>query len=85
LRRHDPAAFDIRVLSAEENRELLSSIDVTTLLVHGGRSDICDSDLAAGIARSIGNCSVVEFAECNHGLPLQQPERLVTVVREFLT
>lgn len=85
LRRHDPAVFDIRTLSAEQNWELLSSIDVPTLLVHGGRSDNCDSDLAARIARSIGNCSVVEFAECTHGLPLQQPERLLTVVREFLT
>ena len=64
-------------------KQLVSMIDVPGLLVFGDKG-VVSSAVAEEIQRLNPKIQVNRIPEAGHGLPYDQPERFVAVVRSFI-
>lgn len=68
----------------DEAWQLVSNIEVPTLLVRGAASDILARDVAERMVDSIPDCRLEEIAGAGHPVPLDQPEAFLAAVERFL-
>jgi pimeloyl-ACP methyl ester carboxylesterase len=86
LHAHTPAsaeafqrmAFDIDV------RDVLSTVNVPTLIIHASRDRVCHVENARYLARHIPNAKYVELDGDDH-VPWFDPDETIAEIREFLT
>ncbi len=77
-------AFDVLTPPNPEYREVVSAIDVPSLLVIGDGSPVVTLEMAAELRRLNPRLRVEQVRDAGHGLPFDQPERLGEVVASFL-
>ena len=77
-------AFGILTLPNPGYLQLVSAIEVPSLLVIGDVGSIISPETAAELARTNPRLEVVQIAEAGHGIPYDQPERFSAVVQTFL-
>lgn len=71
-------AFDIDV------RDIVSTINVPTLILHTVGDQICHVENARFLAKEIPNAKYVELPGADH-VPWFEPDRVLNEIREFLT
>lgn len=71
-------------ITPEEGWRMISRVNVPTLIVRGGDSDILSVETAQRMARDIPNARVVEVRDAGHSVPLDQPDGFLESVRGFL-
>ena len=76
-------AFEVLTPPNPEYRDVVSAIDVPTLVVIGD-SPVVTLDTATELQRLNGRVRIAEVKDAGHGLPFEQPERLAEVVGAFL-
>jgi pimeloyl-ACP methyl ester carboxylesterase len=76
-------AFDVLTPPNPEYRDVVSAIDVPTLLVIGD-SPVVTLEVATDLQRLNPRVRIEQVQDAGHGLPFDQPERLGEVVRTFL-
>lgn len=77
-------AFDVLTPPNPEYRNVMSAIDVPTLLVIGGRSPVVTLEMAMELRSLNPRVRIEQVQNASHGLPFDQPERLGAVVVQFL-
>jgi pimeloyl-ACP methyl ester carboxylesterase len=77
------AAFDVLTPPNPDYKELVSAIDVQSLLVFGDKG-VVSSAVAEELQRLNPRFQVEQIREAGHGLHYDQPERFAAVVRSFL-
>jgi N-formylmaleamate deformylase len=65
------------------SREVVSAIDVPTLLVIGDKP-VATLDMLTGLRSLNPRLRIEQIANAGHDLPFEQPERLGEVVASFL-
>jgi pimeloyl-ACP methyl ester carboxylesterase len=78
-----PAAFDILRPPNPPYRDLVSALDVPTLLVIGDKP-VVTLDMATELCELNPLLRVDQIDDAGHGLPLDQPERLAQTVLTFV-
>lgn len=78
------SAFDVLTPPNPDYMQLVSAIDVPSLLVIGGTSAVVSATVAAELQILNPRFQVKQIVEAGHGIPYDQPERFATVVRSFL-
>ncbi len=78
------SAFDVLTPPNPDHRQLLSILEVPTLLVIGD-APVVSPATAAELASLNPHLRVERVRSAGHGVPYDQPERLAAVVRAFLT
>jgi len=78
------AAFDVLTPPNPDYRQLLSAIEVPSLLVIGGPAGVVSPEVAADLQRLNPRLQVEQIPEAGHGLHYDQPERFAVVVKAFL-
>ncbi len=76
-------AFDVLTPPNPEYRDLVSAIDVPSLLVIGD-SPVVTLEMATELHSLNSRVRIEEIEDAGHGLPFEQPERLAEVVVSFL-
>jgi pimeloyl-ACP methyl ester carboxylesterase len=71
-------------LAPEPQWQLLNQITCPTLLVRGAETDLLARETAERMTRTIPDCKLVDVSNAGHSVPLDNPERFVAAVREFL-
>ena len=77
------AAFDVLTPPNPEHRDVVSAIDVPSLLVIGD-SPVVTLEMATELRILNPRLHVEQVRNAGHGLPFEQPERLGEVVASFL-
>ena len=77
-------AFDILKPPNPDYMQVVSAIEVPTLLVIGGSAGVVSPDVAADLHRLNPRLQVEQIPEVGHGLHYDQPERFAVVVKSFL-
>ncbi len=77
------AAFDVLTPPNPEYRDVVSAIDVPSLLVIGD-SPVVTLDMATELRSLNPRLRIEQIQNAGHGLPFEQPERLGEVVVSFL-
>jgi len=77
-------AFDVLTPPNPAYREVVSAIDVPTLLVIGDRSPVVTLEMATELRTLQPRVRIEQVQHAGHGLPFEQPERLGAVVLSFL-
>ena len=77
-------AFDVLTPPNPDYMQLVSSIEVPSLLVIGGLAGVVSPDVAADLQRVNLRLQVEQIPEVGHGLHYDQPERFAVVVKSFL-
>ncbi len=78
------AAFDVLTPPNPDYMQVVSSIEVPTLLVIGGLAGVVSPEVAADLQRANPRLQVEKIPEAGHGLHYDQPERFAAVVKSFL-
>jgi len=78
------AAFDVLTPPNPDYRQVMSAIEVPSLLVMGGPAGVVSPEVAADLQRINPRLQVEQIPEAGHGLPYDQPERFAVVVQSFL-
>jgi pimeloyl-ACP methyl ester carboxylesterase len=78
------AAFDILTPPNPDYMQVVSAIEVPSLLVVGGPAGVVSFDVAADLQRLNPRLQVEQIPEVGHGLHYDQPERFAVVVKSFL-
>ena len=78
------AAFDVLTPPNPDYRQLVSAIQVPSLLVIGGPAGVVSPDVAADLQRLNPRLQVEQIPESGHGLHYDLPERFALVVKAFL-
>ena len=78
------AAFDVLTPPNPNYRQVVSAIEVPSLLVIGGPAGVVSPAVAAELQRLNPRLQVEQIPEVGHGLHYDQPERFVAVVKSFL-
>jgi len=78
------AAFDVLTPPNPDYRQVVSAIEVPSLLVIGGPAGVVSPDVAADLQRLNPRFQVEQIPEAGHGLHYDQPERFAAVVKAFL-
>ncbi|HSD85852.1 MAG TPA: alpha/beta hydrolase [Anaerolineae bacterium] len=76
-------AFDVLTPPNPDYRQLVSSIDVPTLLVIG-ENGVVSPIVAAELQRVNSKFQVEKIPKAGHGVHYDQPERFAAVVKSFL-
>jgi pimeloyl-ACP methyl ester carboxylesterase len=76
-------AFDVLALPNPEYRDVVSAIDVPSLLVIGD-SPVVTLEMATELRSLNPRVRIEQVQDAGHGLPFEQPERLGAVVVSFL-
>jgi N-formylmaleamate deformylase len=77
-------AFDVLTPPSPDYMQLVSAIDVPSLLVIGDTASVVSSAVAAELQRLNPRFQVEQIQETGHGVPYDQPERFAVVVKSFL-
>jgi N-formylmaleamate deformylase len=77
------AAFDVLTPPNPPYRDVVSAIDVPTLLVIGDKP-VATLDMVMGLRSLNPGLRIEQIPNAGHGLPFEQPERLGEVVASFL-
>jgi pimeloyl-ACP methyl ester carboxylesterase len=77
------AAFDVLTPPNPDYRDVVSTIDVPSLLVIGDRP-VVTLEMAAELRSLNPRVRIEQIHDAGHGLPFEQPERLGEVVVSFL-
>ncbi|AUX46906.1 hydrolase [Sorangium cellulosum] len=77
-------AFDVLTPPNPEYRDVVSAIDVPSLLVIGDSSPVVTLEMATELRSLNPRLRIEQVQDAGHGLPFQQPERLAEVVLSFL-
>jgi pimeloyl-ACP methyl ester carboxylesterase len=77
-------AFDVLTPPNPEYRDVVSAIDVPSLLVIGDSSPVVTLEMATELRGLNPRVQVEQVPDAGHGLPFEQPERLEAVVASFL-
>ena len=77
-------AFDVLTPPNPEFREVVSAIDVPSLLVVGDTSPVVTLEMAAELSSLNPRLRIEQVRDAGHGLPFDQPERLGELVASFL-
>ena len=77
-------AFEVLTPPNPDYRQLVSAIEVPTLLVIGDKGNVVSLETAAELRRLNPRLRVEQIRDAGHGLPYDQPERLAATVRSFL-
>ena len=64
--------------------QIVSAIEVPSLLVMGGSAGVVSPEVAADLQRLNPRLQVEQIPEVGHGLHYDQPERFAVVVKSFL-
>ncbi len=78
------AAFDVLTPPNPDYMQVVSAIEVPSLLVMGGSAGVVSPDVAADLQRLNLRLQVEQIPEVGHGLQYDQPERFAVVVQSFL-
>jgi N-formylmaleamate deformylase len=78
------SAFDVLTPPNPEYRDVVSAIDVPSLLVIGDSSPGVTLEMVAGLRSLNRRVRIEQVQGAGHGLPFEQPERLREVVVPFL-
>lgn len=78
------SAFDVLTPPNPDYRDLMSAIDVPTLLVIGDTSPVVTPEMAAELRGLHPRVQVEQVRGAGHGLPYDQPARLAEVVLTFV-
>jgi 3-oxoadipate enol-lactonase len=86
LLRADPRHFAAacRALATVDLRPVLTKIANPTLVVVGTLDTATPPDLARDLAKGIRGATLREIPDCGHCPPLQEPEKFLAAVRDFL-
>ncbi|WP_438039642.1 alpha/beta fold hydrolase [Sorangium sp. So ce128] len=77
-------AFDVLTPPNPAYRDVVSAIDVPSLLVIGDDSPVVTLEMATELRSLNPRVRIEQVQDAGHGLPFQQPERLGEVVLSFL-
>jgi pimeloyl-ACP methyl ester carboxylesterase len=77
-------AFDVLTPPNPAYRDVVSAIDVPTLLVIGDSSPVVTLEMATELRSLNPRVTIEQIENAGHGLPFEQPERLGEVVASFL-
>ncbi|XXT67054.1 alpha/beta hydrolase [Sorangium sp. So ce693] len=77
-------AFDVLTPPNPAYRDVVSAIDVPSLLVTGDSSPVVTLEMATELRSLNPRVRIEQVQDAGHGLPFQQPERLGAVVLSFL-
>lgn len=77
-------AFDVLTPPNPEYRDVMSAIDVPSLLVIGDSSPVVTLEMATELRSLNPRVRIEQVQDAGHGLPFEQPERLGEVVVSFL-
>jgi N-formylmaleamate deformylase len=77
-------AFDVLTPPNPNYKQVVSSIEVPSLLVIGGSAGVVSPDAAVDLQRLNPILQVEQIPEAGHGLHYDQPERFAVVVKSFL-
>ncbi|WP_437982033.1 alpha/beta fold hydrolase [Sorangium sp. So ce117] len=77
-------AFDVLTPPNPAYRDVVSAIDVPSLLVIGDDSPVVTLEMAAELRSLNPRVRIEQVQDAGHGLPFEQPERLGEVVLSFL-
>ncbi len=78
------AAFDVLTPPNPDYMQLVSAIDVPSLLVFGDTASVVSPAVAAELQRLNPRFQVEQIREAGHGVHYDQPERFAAVVKSFL-
>jgi pimeloyl-ACP methyl ester carboxylesterase len=77
-------AFDVLTPPNPDYMQVVSGIEVPSLLVIGGSAGVVSRDVAADLQRVNLRLQVEQIPEVGHGLHYDQPERFAAIVKSFL-
>ncbi len=77
-------AFKILAPPNPDYVEVIKNLDLPTLLVIGGVGGVVTSAVAKDLARLNPCLKLAQIVEAGHGLPFDQPDRFLAVLRNFL-
>ena len=77
-------AWEILTPPNPDYRQLVSAIDVPSLLVIGDAGNVVSVETAMELRRLNSRLRIEQIRDAGHGLPYDQPERLATAVSAFL-
>ena len=77
-------AFDVLTPPNPDYRQLVTALDVPSLLVIGDSGSVVSREVAAELAALNPRLQVEPIADAGHGVPYDQPERFSVVVQAFL-
>jgi len=77
-------AFEVLTPPNPDYTQIVSAIEVPSLLVIGGSAGVVSPDVAADLQHLNPRLQVEQIPEVGHGLPYDQPERFAVVVKSFL-
>ncbi|WP_437672999.1 alpha/beta fold hydrolase [Sorangium sp. So ce131] len=77
-------ALDVLTPPNPEYRDVVSAIDVPSLLVIGDSSPVVTLEMATELRSLNPRVRIEQVQDAGHGLPFEQPERLGEVVLSFL-
>lgn len=78
------AAFDVLTPPNPDYRDVVSAIDVPSLLIIGDSSPVVTLEMATELRGLNPRVRIEQVQGAGHGLPFEQPERLGEVVGSFL-
>jgi pimeloyl-ACP methyl ester carboxylesterase len=86
LSRTDPTQFAAacRALATVDLRPVLPDINNPTLVVVGSLDTATPIELARELADGIAGATLREIPDCGHCPPLQEPEKFLAAIRDFL-
>ncbi len=76
------AALDI--LATTDLREMLPTVDLSVLLVHGSADTICPPDVAPYMAERLPRARLFEFGAAGHAPFLSRPAEFNSILRQFV-
>jgi len=68
----------------QDSSEILSQINVPTLIVCGEHDAISTVDEMRGVAQQISGATYVQIADAGHLSPLENPQEVNAAIRDFL-
>jgi pimeloyl-ACP methyl ester carboxylesterase len=77
-------AFDVLTPPNPEYRDVVSAIDVPSLLVIGDSNPVVTLEMATELRSLNPRVRIEQVKDAGHGLPYERPERLAEVVLSFL-
>ena len=77
-------AFDVLTPPNPNYMQVVSAIEVPSLLVIGGSAGVVTLDVAANLQRLNPRLQVEQIPEAGHGIHYDQPERFAVLVKSFL-
>ncbi|WP_232379482.1 alpha/beta fold hydrolase [Polyangium fumosum] len=78
------SAFDVLTPPNPAYRDVVSAMDVPSLLVMGDKSPVVTLEMATELRSLNPRVRIEQVQDAGHGLPFEQPERLGEVVLSFL-